>query len=217
MLQLKVTQHTDLCTWTSTQFEHLQFCMSVSNFVLAVWNQSSAQNLGISDWTRVFVYSLKYLDVPCLNVGTPRKPIYLPAEVCTIAPGQRRLKLDEKQTAAMIKSAAQRPEERAWNIGCSVNEKGCLPQDPHVRAFGMDIQKSMMKVKNSSHLQRMKFKAQNGAQHNRMKTSQFFFFLFRSVTQIWFLESAAMSRGGQIWSLLNAKPMLWKLPPPKLP
>ena len=40
---------------------------------------------------------LQYPDVPCLNVGTPRKPNYLPAELCTIAPGQRRLKLDERQ------------------------------------------------------------------------------------------------------------------------
>ena len=90
--------------------------------------------------------SLKLPDVPCLNVGTPRKPIYLPPEVCIIAPGQRRLKLDEKQTAAMIKSAAQKPDERAYNIGVSVNDKGRLPQDPHVRAFGMDIQQDMMSV-----------------------------------------------------------------------
>ena len=85
--------------------------------------------------------------VPCLNVGTPRKPIYLPAEVCTIAPGQRRVRLDEKQTASMIKTAAQKPDERAWNIERSVNEKGCLPNDPHVRAFGMVIEPSMIAVR----------------------------------------------------------------------
>ena len=85
--------------------------------------------------------------VPCLNVGTPRKPIYLPAEVCTIAPGQRRVRLDEKQTAAMIKTAAQKPDERAWNIERSVNEKGGLPNDPHVRAFGMSVEPSMIAVR----------------------------------------------------------------------
>ena len=84
--------------------------------------------------------------VSCLNVGTPNKPIYLPAEVCTIAPGQRRLKLDEKQTAEMIKTAAQKPEERAWNIERSINEKGMLPTDPHVRAFHMHVDNSMLGV-----------------------------------------------------------------------
>ena len=84
--------------------------------------------------------------MPCLNVGTPHKPIYLPAEVCTIAPGQRRVRLDEKQTASMIKTAAQKPDERAWNIERSVNEKGCLPNDPFVRAFGMVIEPSMIAV-----------------------------------------------------------------------
>ena len=84
--------------------------------------------------------------MPCLNVGTPKKPIYLPAEVCAIAPGQRRLKLDEKQTAAMIKSAAQKPDLRAYNIERSVNEKGNLPNDPHVRAFGMQVNQAMATV-----------------------------------------------------------------------
>ena len=50
---------------------------------------------------------LQYPNVPCLNVGTPRKVIFIPAEVCKVAAGQRRLKLDEHQTAEMIKTSAQ--------------------------------------------------------------------------------------------------------------
>lgn len=42
--------------------------------------------------------------MPCLNVGTPKKPNYLPAELCTIAPGQRRLKLDERQARLFWRS-----------------------------------------------------------------------------------------------------------------
>ncbi len=37
--------------------------------------------------------------MPCLNVGTPRKLIWLPAEICHICPGQRKLKLDERQVS----------------------------------------------------------------------------------------------------------------------
>ena len=50
---------------------------------------------------------LQYPTIPCLNVGTPRKVIFIPAEVCKVAAGQRRLKLDEHQTAEMIKTSAQ--------------------------------------------------------------------------------------------------------------
>ena len=38
--------------------------------------------------------SVKHPEVPCINVGRPTKPVWLPPDVCWIAPGQRRLKLD---------------------------------------------------------------------------------------------------------------------------
>lgn len=41
------------------------------------------------------VCSIKQPQVPCINVGTPTKPVWLPPEVCWIVEGQRRLKLDE--------------------------------------------------------------------------------------------------------------------------
>ena len=40
---------------------------------------------------------LRYPDVPCVNAGTPRKPVWLPPELLWIVKGQRRLKLDERQ------------------------------------------------------------------------------------------------------------------------
>ena len=42
---------------------------------------------------------LKQPGAPCLSVGSSNKPVWLPAEVCRIRPGQRKLKLDDKQTA----------------------------------------------------------------------------------------------------------------------
>lgn len=40
---------------------------------------------------------LRNPDVPCLNAGTPCKPVWLPPELLWIVKGQRRLKLDERQ------------------------------------------------------------------------------------------------------------------------
>lgn len=85
---------------------------------------------------------------PCLNVGTPKRPIYMPIEVCVIAPAQRKLRLNEMQTAEMIKSASRPPGERAFMIERAVNEIAELPNDPHAAAFGMEIERHIMTVQN---------------------------------------------------------------------
>lgn len=47
--------------------------------------------------------------LPCLNVGASGKPTYVPAELATVKRGQRKLKLDERQQAQMIREAAIKP------------------------------------------------------------------------------------------------------------
>ena len=89
---------------------------------------------------------LQHPQAPCLNVGTATRPIYLPTEVCKIAKGQRRLKLDERQTAEMIKVAAKKPRERAAFIEQAVTQRANFPEDPTVNAFGMRVVPRMMEV-----------------------------------------------------------------------
>lgn len=67
-------------------------------------------------------------------------------EVTKIAVGQRRLKLDERQTAEMIKTAAKKPQERMTFIEKAVNEQAKFPTDPVAQAFGMRINPKMMEV-----------------------------------------------------------------------
>lgn len=40
---------------------------------------------------------LRFPEVPCVNAGTPRKPVWLPPELCWVVKAQRKLKLDERQ------------------------------------------------------------------------------------------------------------------------
>ncbi|KAK9827384.1 hypothetical protein WJX81_005044 [Elliptochloris bilobata] len=111
------------------------------------FNSEENREMSVAEYFEIrYKVRLQYPDVPCLNVGTPRKPNYLPAELCTIAPGQRRLKLDERQTAEMIKTAAQPPDERARFIEKSVTEFARLPSDETVRAFGMKVDSHMIEV-----------------------------------------------------------------------
>lgn len=60
--------------------------------------------------------------------------------------GQRRLKLDERQTAEMIKTSAQPPASCVAQLEKSVNLQARLPEDPTVAAFGMKVAKDMMQV-----------------------------------------------------------------------
>jgi eukaryotic translation initiation factor 2C len=58
-------------------------------------------------WSVCLSVRLAYPDLPCLNVGSLKKPNFLPPEVCKVLPGQPYKKLNDRQVAAMIKVAGQ--------------------------------------------------------------------------------------------------------------
>ena len=70
----------------------------------------------------------------------------MPMELCTVAPGQRRLKLNEKQTAAMIKLAAQKPWDRQARIADYVNKTSGLLTAPTPKEFSLTVSPKMMEV-----------------------------------------------------------------------
>ncbi|OZJ02548.1 hypothetical protein BZG36_04506 [Bifiguratus adelaidae] len=79
---------------------------------------------------------LAYPFLPCVAV---RKGTFLPMEVCEVVPGQRHIKkLNERQTAEMIKFTCQRPHERLQRI---MNGVKTLEYDrnEYLKAFGMRI------------------------------------------------------------------------------
>ncbi|KAJ3259926.1 eukaryotic translation initiation factor 2C, 2 [Chytriomyces hyalinus] len=64
---------------------------------------------------------LYFPHLPCLIVGDPAKLVYLPMEVCEVVPGQRHLrKLNERQTAEMIKFTCQPPHVRSNKISAGI-------------------------------------------------------------------------------------------------
>lgn len=69
--------------------------------------------------------------LPCLNVGGSGKPTYVPAELATVKRGQRKLKLDERQQAQMIREAAIKPGVRF---------------QVHFCAFDIDVKTSAIKT-----------------------------------------------------------------------
>ncbi|KAJ3089874.1 hypothetical protein HK102_005260 [Quaeritorhiza haematococci] len=77
--------------------------------------------------------------LPCLIVGDPSKHVYLPMEVCEVVPGQRHLrKLNERQTAEMIKFTCQPPHVRSNKISAGIT---ILQQrdNEYLREFNVSI------------------------------------------------------------------------------
>jgi len=65
--------------------------------------------------------NLYFPNLPCLVVGDSERNIYLPMEVCDIVIGQRHLrKLNERQTAEMIKFTCQPPHVRSNKISAGI-------------------------------------------------------------------------------------------------
>ncbi|KAG0348280.1 Isocitrate dehydrogenase [NADP], mitochondrial precursor (Oxalosuccinate decarboxylase) [Podila humilis] len=88
--------------------------------------------------------TLSYPTLPCIRVG---KTVVLPMEVCKVADGQRcQRKLDEAQTADMIKFTSQNPALRANTIK---NGLRILNYDDNdvLKDFGMRISSEMTIIK----------------------------------------------------------------------
>ncbi|KAI9203830.1 Piwi domain-containing protein [Polychytrium aggregatum] len=82
---------------------------------------------------------LYFPHLPCLVVGDPSKHVYLPLEVCEIIPGQRHLrKLNERQTAEMIKFTCQPPHVRSNKISAGITILQQRDND-YLKDFGVQI------------------------------------------------------------------------------
>jgi hypothetical protein len=96
-------------------------------------------------------YILKYPNFPCVRIGTSVRHIFFPLEVCEIIPGQRFVrKLNEQQTAQMIRLACQAPDKRAEKISSAIAELGLIQKSSggkdYLESYGFKINDQMMCV-----------------------------------------------------------------------
>lgn len=88
-------------------------------------------------------------DLPVVNIGTDARPNYVPAELCSIERGiPYRSKLNDKETAEMIKHACKPPRVNATAIVSEGFPKLGLagPAAPPASAFGITISTEMAVV-----------------------------------------------------------------------
>jgi hypothetical protein len=71
----------------------------------------------VTDCNSAYNIILKLPELPVVNCGNRENPMYLPAEVCIVVPGQpSKAKLDRSQTQQMIRHAVRKPWENAASI-----------------------------------------------------------------------------------------------------
>ncbi|KAH6678808.1 eukaryotic translation initiation factor 2C 3 [Plectosphaerella plurivora] len=85
---------------------------------------------------------------PLVNLGTRDRPMYFPAERCTIVAGQStRAKLSGDETTAMLQFACRAPFDNAVSITTSGREALGLDNDPVLERFGVKIDKQLLTVR----------------------------------------------------------------------
>eukprot|EP00268_Persea_americana_P054733 TRINITY_DN629_c0_g1_i2.p1 TRINITY_DN629_c0_g1~~TRINITY_DN629_c0_g1_i2.p1 ORF type:complete len:1112 (-),score=207.79 TRINITY_DN629_c0_g1_i2:475-3810(-) len=90
--------------------------------------------------------AIQHTTWPCLQVGNPQRPNYLPMEVCKIVEGQRYSKrLNEKQITNLLKVTCQRPQERELDILETVHHNA-YHEDPYAKEFGIKIDDKLASV-----------------------------------------------------------------------
>ncbi|XP_077510193.1 protein argonaute-2-like [Amblyomma americanum] len=104
-----------------------------------IYFESEGSQISVADYFQSRYRRLSYPNFPCVQSGSPTHPVYIPLEVCELAEGQHcRKKLDESQTAEMIKHTAKPPAKRFQKIRQSVRDM-VSSSDKYLREFGVKI------------------------------------------------------------------------------
>ncbi|XP_010521596.1 PREDICTED: protein argonaute 4 isoform X2 [Tarenaya hassleriana] len=85
-------------------------------------------------------------DLPCLNVGKPKRPTYIPLELCELVSLQRYTKaLNTFQRSALVERSRQKPQER-MNVLSKALKVSNYGTEPILRSCGISISPSFIQV-----------------------------------------------------------------------
>lgn len=89
--------------------------------------------------------TLQFPQLPCVQVGSPQKAIFMPMECLRIPPGQRYMrKLDPMQTSDMIKIANRKPNERM--AGCRAGYRLIEQSREFLDKFQISVASDLLQV-----------------------------------------------------------------------
>ncbi|PQQ14068.1 protein argonaute 4 [Prunus yedoensis var. nudiflora] len=111
----------------------------VVDFLIANQNVRDPFSL---DWMK-----LRYsADLPCLNVGKPKRPTYIPLELCSLVSLQRYTKaLSTLQRASLVEKSRQKPQERMSVLSNALKINN-YDAEPMLRSCGVSISSGFTQV-----------------------------------------------------------------------
>jgi eukaryotic translation initiation factor 2C len=109
--------------------------------------ESDGNKVSVADYfSSKYGVALKYPYLPCLHVGNPAKNIYIPLEFVQVVEGQKYIKkLNEEQTAEMIKVAARKPHDRFDLIKNGVSQLQNA-QSEYLSSFGIQLDNRFVQI-----------------------------------------------------------------------
>uniref|UniRef100_A0A803LTC2 Argonaute 4 n=1 Tax=Chenopodium quinoa TaxID=63459 RepID=A0A803LTC2_CHEQI len=85
-------------------------------------------------------------DLPCVNVGKPKRPIYIPIELCSLLPLQRYTKaLTVRQRSSLVEISRQKPQEKIRTLTDALRISN-YAAEPLLRTCGITINNEFMQV-----------------------------------------------------------------------
>ncbi|KAE8746943.1 Argonaute-2 [Frankliniella occidentalis] len=91
-------------------------------------------------------YQLRFPNLPCVHVGHREKDVLVPFELCVLLPGQAtQKKLDEGQTAKMVKVAATNVQDRKNKIKEAM-QRANVNASPQVKELGLSVATEFAKI-----------------------------------------------------------------------
>ncbi|PKI40289.1 protein argonaute 4-like [Punica granatum] len=85
-------------------------------------------------------------DFPCINVGKPKRPTYIPLELCTLVSLQRYTKaLTNLQRASLVEKSRQKPQERMRVLDDALKRNN-YGAEPMLRSCGINISSNFTQV-----------------------------------------------------------------------
>ncbi|KAH8520607.1 hypothetical protein H0E87_001886, partial [Populus deltoides] len=85
-------------------------------------------------------------DLPCINVGKPKRPTYIPLELCSLVSLQRYTKaLSTLQRSSLVEKSRQKPQERMTVLSNALKSSK-YDAEPMLRSCGISINPSFTQV-----------------------------------------------------------------------
>ncbi|KAL4578096.1 hypothetical protein LXL04_014212 [Taraxacum kok-saghyz] len=85
-------------------------------------------------------------DCPCLDVGKPKRPVYIPLELCDLISLQRYTKsLSNLQRASLVEKSRQKPQDRMRALTGALRQSN-YDADPLINATGITISTTFTQV-----------------------------------------------------------------------